>query len=616
MIRLRPLPSSACAVVLGLTGPLAPPVCDLLAAQDTAVAVSAAEGAPRAGVLVGRVVTEAGEPVPDARLVQVPTPVPQRGEPGFQELLNGLEEVAAAGDGTFELPVLGSGHGALLASAPGRGWSLTWFSGAAGGDAPIDLGAVIVPLERTVEGRVVDGEGAPLASVELRASSSNSFAPFVPGRVPADLVTSTGADGGFRFGELDITETLTLTATKPGFVPRAALGHTGAQPAPLEIVLRAAASLSGRVVDPGGTPVSGAVVLSVSRDPRSHFAAVTTAEDGAFEVPAAPPGRLVLAAEAPGFVRSRPHVAQVAAGQGEEHIFLRLESPVTFAGRLLDGEGAPIAGALVRTDPGWHGGVRTDTAGSFAIDGLAEGIVELEIEIDNRPPVAHAVHVSSHSTREEVRLALGELRGRLLRPDGSSAAGVPFTLESAGGPSRSERRTYGVTGPDGAFFFDRMPPGVYRVRLARDRGGWLWDGWPLEALIEVEESSRSGASPVTEVEARLPPLIPVRVRLTGALAEDLAREDLASFEALLGDGELGTQTVMRLGETLPDGTHRLAELPPGTWFLLAAVGTRDAGAVTWLQVESGKDELVIDLELRPGREMPAALDAVGEPPSP
>lgn len=554
-------------------------------------------------VLTGRVVSETGEPVPDARIVQVPFPVPEPGDPRLREILDHLEEFGVEKDGSFELPIRVSGQGSLVVSAPGRGWINVTVWSFDPGEGHTDVGEVMLPSEATVVGRVVDTAGNGLADAEVRYSLSHPFAPFVPGLREGRQTATTDADGGFRIAGMRTPESVALLVSKPGYVPRAVEHLAGIRQTAPEVVLHEAATIEGTVLGAAGIPVAGAFVVSASSNPREQFTPVRTGDDGRFEIQAAWPGRVLLAAEAPGYVRSNAEVVEAQAGPQERDVFLHLRPPLTLKGRLVDWQDRPISRAWVWLDTEPHH-VTTGADGSFEIDGLPEGLVEVQIRTPGRPPFTYPVNVSPYGAQVTISPNMGAIRGLVLHSDGSPAARVPFTVEPVGcAPVSDWHKARGLTGLDGSIDIDRMPPGVYRLRVSVGRSSRR-NGWPVPGLIEVSEPKPPGAEPeVTEVEVRLPEPTVVRLRLSGPRSEGLGPADFASAGLLVANREMGVEKTVEPGAFGADGSCLLGPLAPGTWYVLAIVGSKDLGAFEEVVVEDGQGEIEVDLELKTREEM-------------
>jgi len=113
--------------------------------------------------------------------------------------------------------------------------------------------------------------------------------------------------------------------------------------------------IKGRVLDPGGKPVAGARLLMRSTDAVQEAGTsvrATTDKDGLFRFKATaadfgPQGKTTLAAVAQGF---GPDWREIKADNKDDVSLQLVEDDVPIEGRVLDLEGQPIAGVLVRAD--------------------------------------------------------------------------------------------------------------------------------------------------------------------------------------------------------------------------------------------------------------------------
>jgi RNA polymerase sigma-70 factor (ECF subfamily) len=114
------------------------------------------------------------------------------------------------------------------------------------------------------------------------------------------------------------------------------------------LAIPAGVRVQGRVVDPDGHGVAGArVFLSRARVLDEGHEVATSGTDGGFVLRAVEAGRC-LSAFAPGFRAARMREVVATGRPGEATVELRLEErAVTVTGRVIDMDGAPIAGARV-----------------------------------------------------------------------------------------------------------------------------------------------------------------------------------------------------------------------------------------------------------------------------
>jgi uncharacterized repeat protein (TIGR01451 family) len=120
-----------------------------------------------------------------------------------------------------------------------------------------------------VTGRVVDGEGNPVASAQVTLSTGSS--------------ATTGADGTFTIADLEAATTFNLTATKTGYTSITRNNYSVNNNVPVrnmgDLMIRAGGyQVTGRIVDIDKNPLAGvALNLNVGNSG-------TTAADGTFKI--------------------------------------------------------------------------------------------------------------------------------------------------------------------------------------------------------------------------------------------------------------------------------------------------------------------------------------------
>lgn len=157
----------------------------------------------------------------------------------------------------------------------------------------------------------------------------------------------------------------------------------------VEVSLGPGASLRGRVLDPGGTPVAEAKVsLEVLKLLGGDFGRRSTSSDaeGRFHLKGIAAESISVHAERSGYLDSKPVVTQLAEGEERGGIELVLENGEAISGRLSWPDGGPAVDVLVRanvdlsqslgmgglgTSRGGEGEARTDATGNFRITGLS-----------------------------------------------------------------------------------------------------------------------------------------------------------------------------------------------------------------------------------------------------
>lgn len=303
--------------------------------------------------------------------------------------------------------------------------------------------APVVPLG--LRGRVVDGDGDPVAGAEVR------WALYRLGGRALRLreVATTAADGTFAFeGSAPSHPRLVLVARRAGFaltVVERRLSGAGDALDLGDLVLSPGGTIEGRVVGPGSTPVAAAELrlrpaggnqLDRLEAWRELLPPPRVGPDGRFRVARLPAGAYHLQSWAPGLQRGSPEEPVVVRdGKVTDIGDLVLARGYRLAGVVLGPDGAPREGATVRVRNAPTAGrglsvralLRTDAAGGFELDHLPDRLLRVEVDADGcltweKEPIAV-------TTGEELRVELVAgvtLSGRVI----DAVSGEPLTLYS------------------------------------------------------------------------------------------------------------------------------------------------------------------------------------------
>ncbi len=141
------------------------------------------------------------------------------------------------------------------------------------------------------------------------------------------------------------------------------------------MVLTHGIKISGAVFDPSGKPAAN-VTITRNHEWRNPAAALTTGDDGHFEIANLRPGMLFLTFQAQGLA-GQSHELTLSNGMPE--LKIEMKSGNHLQGRIVDASGKPIANAAVRTDRvdlgpleyDWNGS--SDDDGKFVWDSAPEG---------------------------------------------------------------------------------------------------------------------------------------------------------------------------------------------------------------------------------------------------
>jgi protocatechuate 3,4-dioxygenase beta subunit len=429
---------------------------------------------------------------------------------------------------------------------------------------------------REESGRAIEG-----AEVELHGAGARESAEH-----PA---AKSGADGSFRIAGLGRGERVEIEVRHPGYaralVPDVEIGA----PAPLVLVLRPRHRVAGRVVDPQGEGIRGALVLLQILPTRvdggggeaplpGNDRQVETDEAGAFAADDLPPGRLSLRASAHGFQEGRLRDLTLAAGESLPEITLRLSPAGSVEGTVLDAEGHGVAGARITvaaaagdgSQPGAVANGTSDETGAFHLEGLPPGPARLAAEHPDYRRAERPIQLQPGANRVRVTLEEGlSIAGRVADERGAAVAGA--TVRATGGEGQ-ERPA--VSAADGSFRISGLSAG--RQRLEARAEGFS----PGGGDVELEASAIEG------LEIRLQRGVVLRGRLRGLAPRELADAEVGAWSPSLGS---------RSGSVDPTGGFQIGGVEPGEWrvLALAAHGRRQASA---------------SVSVAPGAEVPLDLD--------
>jgi RNA polymerase sigma factor (sigma-70 family) len=466
----------------------------------------------------------------------------------------------------------------------------------------------------TIEGRIVGAwDGQPVTRFEI----------YRPNEGPVQI---GDADGRFTLSNVDARDTCMLRVRVPGCIEKYEnvdlKGNTSIKD--VLIRLERASSLSGRVLNADGQPVSGARILLTSNFDRvgqnltDESAVVARSDaDGAFQIESLPLER--------GFVLARH--TEYAVGSAPYRPGVSSVDVVLFGGGTVDGAvtsgGTPAAGVEVEISRPSRSTkeymlpscARTDPNGAFRIEQVPPGESEVRVRFDK--DVKDPRRMSSITKRITVE------NGRTLSltldlPD--TTAGVEGQVRLAGHPATSASVRFTCTkddvestsstqaDADGYFKFDAVPAGSGTLRASVRAG--------------VSEISRKVVAPVETVAGQV-----VRQDLeandTGVIVADIrgvissphtsgfvcvlpGNAPVNSADALL-DYQTTGKSVAR-GTVKNNGPLRFDMLPPGTYTIAVLMveysqnSMRIAGMASGVVTVENGAEATVELVLQPVEE--------------
>lgn len=351
-----------------------------------------------AGVAIsGVVVDDLGRPVPGAK-VEARRPFHRK----YRDLPSSSAKAVADEGGRFRIEGLRPGPHAVQANVDGLD---NYWNGPF--EAPSESNTVEILRYGKATAKLVLPAGSPEPEWITVVSSSRQRNEAVWGRIgrgwSQSSVPWSGGDYKNDFVRSGDVEML-LRVEGYGPVRRTFRLAPGEAIDLGEIRLGPGFAISGRVVDPGGQPVSGAYVAV--RQGVTDFDPVATAADGAFRIEALGEGGTEITVEAEGFLTETTTTDSRA---GAAPLTIRLSRGGLLEGELVDAAGKPAVARLIvvfAADDEEVEWLETDHRGRFSAR-LPAGTYRLEISRDGEQQGTAEVGIEE-GARTPVRVELSE----------------------------------------------------------------------------------------------------------------------------------------------------------------------------------------------------------------
>lgn len=465
----------------------------------------------------GTIVWEDGTPAEGARVRATTITRSQWGGWGGGRVRTEAEAVAAA-DGSYRLTGLGDGQFTIRASHRPDEASLDdsaplWrATNLATADTTLDL--TLVGPELLV-GRVVDDRGEPLTAFEVVAKPAERG-------VRDERASFEDEEGRFQFARVGTGE-WTLEARADGVVPsgEVAVSLPGT---PGELTLRVdrTATITGKVLDPRGAPVSGAELrLDEPGGRRGGWgggprARATTDASGVFTIDGLKPGTTTLIARADGWADAAPGTFELAPAEEREGVVLTVREGGRIVGAVFDDAGDPVSNQRVNYGEnsmgfGARGETKTAADGSFAFEGVTPGTWSVSAspsmeEMSDRMNQggANFVSVMGELVTETVDVADGETVEVYLGGDPKIPVSITGVV-TRGGQIVAGAEVYATS--EGSAIFEGMKTakadaeGNYELIVDRP-GAYLVSAREGDAGVEVPVDAELGDG--TEVDLAIP----------------------------------------------------------------------------------------------------------------
>jgi RNA polymerase sigma factor (sigma-70 family) len=347
----------------------------------------------------------------------------------------------------------------------------------AGETATVEV-VVNAPRSRWISGLVHDADGKPVAGATFRVGRVNG-------------ATTTGADGRFRILVVDAgawSDRDCIQVKAAGFaeLERSIKPDPNKDVLELDLVMKPASPISGRVVDQDGKPVAGANVSTERDDASINGRQVTTDEGGRFTFRDTTAGEYRLQVRPPSPEDEWEYMPPYAVRGGEKDAVLLQRRTAPGKARvvvtIVDDAGAPLAPDQASTDGvdesassayAKHGRIELGN-GRVVIERMKPGRWNLWLHVPDRLGRVARVEVPDAQVDVAVRVVVekpGVVRGRV--DVGDTGAPMPQMVVPALADGTELKDWAYPHGPkmvraarvaaDGTFEFPEVMPGRWRI---------------------------------------------------------------------------------------------------------------------------------------------------------
>ncbi|HEY4178442.1 MAG TPA: carboxypeptidase-like regulatory domain-containing protein [Kofleriaceae bacterium] len=451
-------------------------------------------------------------------------------------------------DGVFKIEGVPDGKWIVDAYAPGY---------VSPGGVELDAGKAVPELAlargATVEGKVVDGDGKPIANATVRALTTTGAGTDADSAETSEAVEQ---DRLRRYSGIVVAQGPVAGAIAssgdPNFVSRGELGVMLGPIPPLPPPGAASTRTATATVDPTmATLAPEPAPLAV--DP-SRASIWTTGPDGVYRIRGLTKGKVHVVAVAAELAEGRSKEINISASQVVSNVDVVLTPGTILVGKVTDQRGQPVAGAQVSaTSDSNPLDAFTDSDGAYRLGPLAGTVTvtasayghgEASREIDLAPVAGREPAERTEDFTLEV--ADASLSAILDDANGTAVAGAQVEVISK---SAEGRRA--VTAADGTFVIEQLPAGPLRVRIRH----------PNYPLVELPAVAKNG------LPERQHLVVPLGGAIEGAVVEAASGSPLASV-LVTGTGPDGGSAEATTDKA---GLFHLGPLAPGAWKLTVSL---------------------------------------------
>jgi len=422
------------------------------------------------------------------------------------------------------------------------------------------------------------------ASLRGRVIAAANDSPLRNARVELQLdnrpfsIVLTDADGRFTAAALPAGSYI-LSAAKPGYVkttlstsigtPRRVDVAEGAAIQDLEIPLRKAGAISGRIVDDTGEPIIGALVTADSVGDNGRTSAAGETDDlGVYRIGGLPQGRfIVTVALPPGQLGKGLLVVGAAGPIVPPGAVARARSRLYYPGVAQLSEALPIE-VLEGEEraPGDFAVPFSQLTGDVVIGGAR---FSGDVTIVGSIGIADAITVAGRPADTQ---ATAEIRGRIVRVDGRPISRAQVRLE----PLDASRVPLGtLTNDDGSYEFVKLRATEYT--LTASKRGYIDVEYGQRRAFERGEAIRLVAGEKRErTDISLPRYGTIAGRVLDENGDAIEGARVQVLQVRFAAGRQRLLEVQDASKQTDDlGHYRVHAVPPGLYVVRATIGQVD-----------------------------------------
>ncbi|MBW2733206.1 MAG: carboxypeptidase regulatory-like domain-containing protein [Deltaproteobacteria bacterium] len=441
--------------------------------------------------------------------------------------------------------------------------------------------ALVIKVRRksVLRGRVLNAAGEGLANVRVGLAGVRRGGVWLK-RLPEPEAVKTAANGSFALrvpsGMLRLAMLpLAMAAGKRWTLSPTLLIPAEREVSGLQLTPRADASLSGRVVGPGGARLRDASVLLHNILGQRE---IRCDGGGRFKLGKLNPGELLLSPRAKGMAPKSISRVHLRSGR-EARVVLKVQPTQRQRGRVVGVDGKGVGGARVQVRLLTPAGIMRPLIAPTPLHSAADGRFSLQLDARPRSIMAegpgplrgYLKGIVPQAGELKVALRpLGEIAGRIRSTGGKPIGFVRLTVEEGG----RREQLWLITGKGGRFRLPGLMPGSVRV--------------------DVEAESYAGSRAVVALRSGVTTALDFHLQAAGSIIGQIRN----TAGSALADAQVLVEGHAAEANTDVDGRFELQGLAPGVHVLQVSSQGHRALRVEKIQVNAGAKKTLSVITLR------------------